>query len=212
MPKWLDVSLKLVPGMAVWPGDPPFESVPEASIGDGDSCNLTRLSLSTHLGTHLDAPWHFCPNGLRVDELDPELFFGQALVVEVMEADLIRAGHLPAAPLPPRVLFKTRNSLRPEDAPFDTDFVAVAPDAAARLVAEGVRLVGVDGYSVGAHGDTGPTHRILLGAGIPVVEGLRLGEVPAGPCEFVVLPLPIAGGDGAPCRAFLRPLPGKETP
>lgn len=196
--------MKLVPGMPVWPGDPAFESAPVASIGGGDSCNLTRLTLSTHLGTHLDAPWHFCPDGLRVDELDPALFFGEALVLALVDADIVRAEHLPASPLPPRVLFKTRNSLRPEDAPFDTDFVAVAPDAAERLVADGVRLVGVDGYSVGAHGDTGPTHRILLGAGIPVVEGLRRAAVPAGFCEFVVLPLPVAGGDGAPCRAFLR--------
>lgn len=206
MAEWIDVTMPLRPDMAIWPGDPVFSITPEADMAAGDSCNLARLSLSTHTGTHMDAPWHFIPGGARVDEADPALFFGRALVLDLPDTDLVRAADLPGAPLPERLLLKTRNSLRLLDAPFDPDFVAVAPDAAERMVADGVRLLGVDGFSIGAFRDSGPTHHILLGAGVFAVEGLRLAVVPGGWCEFVALPLLVAGGDGAPCRAFVRVL------
>lgn len=203
--RWVDVSMSLREGMLTWPGDPPFESRAVTKLSDGDSSNVSRLVLTTHTGTHIDAPYHFCPSGARVHELDPGVFFGKAEVVQVNgTSPAIMAGDLPSRPLPERLLLKTRNSQCESGTVFREDYVALAPDAADRLVDEGVRLVGIDSLSIGPFGDEGAiTHRILLEADILVVEGLILREISAGPCEFLVAPLAIAGGDGAPCRAFV---------
>jgi arylformamidase len=102
------------------------------------------------------------------------------------------------------VLFKTRNSARDAALPFDKKFVALAEDAAQRLVDDGVRLVGVDYLSVAPYKQPGQgTHHILLQAEVFIVEGLRLAAIPAGIHQFTVLPLPFVGADGSPCRAFI---------
>lgn len=200
---WIDVTIPLHAGMVVWPGDPPFEASLVRSMGNGDGCNITGMSISTHTGTHLDAPWHVHDDWPRLDEIDPGLFFGPATVFELSGVDVVTAEDLGGARLPARLLIKTRNSLVSSDAPFRKDFVAITSEAARRIVDERVRLLGVDGPSVGRYGQDGrETHEILLGNHIPVVEGLRLGMVPPGLCEFVVLPLHIPRADGAPCRAF----------
>ena len=201
--QWHDVSLPMAPGMAVWPGDPPFELLPDSRIASGDSCNTSFLRMSTHTGTHCDAPWHFEEGGKRLHEVDTSLFFGTALLLDMRGVDRIRAADLPEARLPRRVLFRTSNSERPPDAPFFDDFVAIEEDAAARLVSDGVRLAGIDYLSIAPRGRSGPTHHVLLQNEVFVVEGLRLGSFAAGYYEFVVLPLPLRGADGAPCRAFL---------
>ncbi len=202
--EWIDVTIPMRPGMTTWPGDPVFNFEPVARIASGASCNLSLLTLSSHTGTHCDAPWHFDEDGKRLDEVDPAVFFGRALVIDLRGVETIHAADLPKAPLPPRVLFRTRNSDVPANAPFDTQFVAIEADAASRLVADGVRMVGVDGLSVAPYKRSDETHRILLGAGVFVVEGLRLERFGAGECECVVLPMHLAGADGAPCRAFMR--------
>jgi arylformamidase len=201
---WHDVSIPMRPGMTVWPGDPPFEFTPDARIAQGASCNTSRLALSTHTGTHCDAPWHFEEEGIRLDGVDTQLFFGDALLIDAPDVDLIRAEHLGEQRLPPRVLFKTKNSAYPVNGPFNTAFAALDACAAQRLVDEGVRLVGVDYLSVAPHHQPGhSTHHILLKNDVFVVEGLCLAGFDAGTYAFVVLPLPIVGADGAPCRAFL---------
>jgi arylformamidase len=201
---WVDVSIPMRNGMTAWPGDPEFALRPASRIAQGNSCNTSILTLGTHTGTHIDAPWHFEDSGPRLHEIEPNLFFGDALVVEVADADAVRAEHLGTEPLPPRVLIKTRNSSSPVDAPFDEAYVGVAPDAAERLVAEEVKLVGVDCLSVAPYKQEGQaTHHCLLSSGVVVVEGLRLECVSPGLCSFVVLPLPLMDADGAPCRAFV---------
>ena len=201
---WIDVTIPMRPGMTVWPGDPEFHFEPVARIASGSSCNLSLLSLSAHSGTHCDAPWHFVEDGKKLDEVDPSVFFGRALLIDLRGVESIHAADLPAAPLPPRILFRTRNSDVPANAPFDTGFVAIEADAAARIVADGVRMVGVDALSVAPYKRSEETHRVLLGAGVFVVEGLRLERFEAGAHECIVLPMHITGADGAPCRAFMR--------
>ncbi len=201
--KWRDVSIPLRPEMAVWPGDPSFTLEPASRIADGAGCNVSQIAMSTHTGTHCDAPWHFVDDAAALDEVDPALFFGKALVLDLPDVELIRAEHLPESPLPTRVLFKTRNSTLAMDGEFDRDFVALHPDAAERLVADDVKLVGTDYLSVAPYGDGTPVHRILLEAGVFIVEGLRLAAITPGVHDFVVLPLSIVGADGAPCRAFI---------
>jgi len=201
--QWRDVSIPLHPDMTVWPGDPEFTFEPFSSMAEGASCNMSRMTLGTHTGTHCDAPWHFLEPGKTLDQLDPSVYFGRALVIEVKGTDHVRGADLPVEPLPDRVLFKTPNSDLPVDGKFDPAFVALAEDAAERLVKDGVRLVGIDYLSIAPKGNSGPVHRILLGKGVFVVEGLRLVGIAPGLYDFIVLPLPVVGADGAPCRAFL---------
>ena len=206
-----DVSIPMHEGMTVWPGDPPFRMEPEGRMAQGATCNTSRLSFSTHTGTHCDAPWHFEDDGKRLHEVDSSIFFGPARLIYLPEVDIIRAADLGREKLPPRVLFKTRNSEYPADAPFNTGFVALAEDAAQRIVDDGVRLVGVDYLSVAPHKQPGQvTHHILLRNEVFVVEGLRLKGFAAGTYKFIVLSLPIVGADGAPCRAFLRGYRSKQ--
>ncbi|MDQ1257266.1 MAG: arylformamidase [Candidatus Hydrogenedentes bacterium] len=202
--RWIDVSIPMRPGMTVWPGDPPFECLPLKRIETGDGYNTSLLHLATHTGTHVDAPWHFERRGSRLDNVDPALFFGKALLIDLPRVHVITENDLPDRHLPPRVLFKTRNSDRSAEAPFNRDFVAIELDAAERLVQDGVRVVGVDGLSVAPfEQEDSATHHCLLSSNVLIVEGLRLKGLAAGPCQFVVLPLPVAGADGAPCRAFI---------
>jgi arylformamidase len=106
-----------------------------------------------------------------------------------------------------RLLFRTRSSLRGwmSSSVFHRDFAYIAPDAAQRMADAGVVLVGVDYISAEQFGAPAPlAHRILLGKGIPIVEGLSLANVPAGDYDVVVLPMKVAGHEGAPARAVLR--------
>ena len=201
--RWIDVSISLREGMVVWPGDTPFAFMPDSRIADGASCNTSVVTTPTHAGTHCDAPWHFEDEGKRLHEVDPAVFFGEAEVIHLPDLAVITAADLPARKLPQRVLFKTSNSDYDEALPFNTKFVALDLSAAERLVADGVRLVGVDYLSVAPYKNSGPTHHALLQNDVFVVEGLRLKAIPAGTCEFVVLPMPLHGADGAPCRAFV---------
>ncbi|MBP9002333.1 MAG: cyclase family protein [Candidatus Hydrogenedentes bacterium] len=204
MREWIDISMPVTPDITGWPGDPAFSLQTTSRISQGDLCNLTAMSLSCHTGTHCDAPWHFVDHGPTLEQVPHDRFFGPALVLDMGDAFLITEDHLPRSPLPPRVLFKTRNSTRPHNAPFDEQFTALDVSAARRLVADGVVMVGVDGLSVAPYGNAVPTHETLLRAGVFVVEGLRLAVLTAGWWEVIVLPMPLVGVDGAPCRAFAR--------
>lgn len=202
---WIDITMPMQDSMTLWPGDPLFSLEPDARIARGDSCNVSRLGLGTHTGTHLDAPWHFIEEGEKLEEVNTEVFFGPALVIDHPSEDHIRAEDLPEDKLPERVIFKTRNSTRPPDAAFDKDFIALTESAARRLAADGVKLVGIDALSIGPYKAGGPVHRILLGTGMVIVEGLQLADIEKGEHEFIVLPLRLLHADGAPCRAFIRP-------
>ena len=202
--KWTDVSIPIAPGLTVWPGDAAYEFVPSSRIADGEICNVSKFAMSTHAGTHVDAPWHFEDDGKKLHEVETDVFFGPARVIEARGLREVSAKALGAGALPTRMLLKTDNSSRPHDAPFTQDYVALTPDAARRIVDEGVRLVGVDYLSVAPFADPETVHHILLRAGVFIVEGLRLAAIDQGALEFVVLPLALVGADGAPARAFVR--------
>jgi arylformamidase len=200
---WIDASVPVRDGMVHWPTDPPVRLSLHDSIERGDPANVTELHCSAHLGTHMDAPVHFIPDGAGIEALSLDAMIGPARVLQIEDPKLVRgdelAGHGLAAG--ERVLLRTRNSeSRWWEEDFHEDFVGVAPDAA-RLIAEaGVALVGVDYISVG----DAETHRELLGAGVVVVEGLDLTQTQPGEYELICLPAKLAGADGAPVRALLR--------
>ncbi len=203
-----DISVGMTPEMPVWPGDPPVILERTAAIADGANANVSRLSCSVHTGTHVDAPLHFLEGERAVDALSLKVLIGRAYVVDLPEAKVLDAGTLEAAGIPPRtrrVLFKTRNSQNwaRGERKFDEGFVGVDASGAQWLVRKGVQLVGVDYLSVAPYKQSRPTHEILLGAGVVVVEGLDLSKVSQGRYMLYCLPLRLEGSDGAPARAIL---------
>ncbi|HEB66109.1 MAG TPA: cyclase family protein [Chloroflexi bacterium] len=203
-----DISLTVSPALPVWPGDPPIEFSPLSRIADGESANVTHISMCVHAGTHIDAPLHFLAEGNAVDELDLRLLMGRAFVLHLPDVDLITADVLRQAEIPPRtrrLLFKTRNSewWAAGHTAFREDYVALSADAAEYLVGRGVKVVGVDYLSVAPFHDTVPTHQILLGGGVVIIEGLNLSGVSEGRYTLYCLPVKLLGTDGAPARAVL---------
>jgi arylformamidase len=206
-----DVTVTISELMPVWPGQPRVKIEQVSSIAHGDQSNLSRLHLSCHTGTHLDAPYHFLKGGLTVDKLPLDLLMGPAFVAEVshLEGNTIQVYDLASMHYPrdtTRLLLKTSNSHFWEDrlSEFERDFVHLAPKTAEWLVKRGVQLIGVDYLSVEAFGAREHrVHRSLLGSGVVIVEGLNLSRVPAGHCQLVCLPLKIEGADAAPARVLV---------
>lgn len=195
--------------MAVWPGDPPFTRETVLSFACGDEVEVSRLGLSSHAGTHVDAPAHFLASGPGVDQLALEAMVGPCLVVEALEHDVLGPEDL-GSQVAERILFKTKNSLSPAEPAFDPGFVALGVPLARELLRRRVRLVGVDGPSVEPFSAPGyPVHHLLLGAGVVVLEGLDLSLVGPGRYWLWCLPLKVAGADGAPARVVL--VSGAET-
>lgn len=208
--KIYDISLAVQPGMVTWPNHPPVTLEWFRKIEEGARCNVSRLEMCTHAGTHVDAPYHFLKNGNTVEGLSLDDLVGPAQVVvfpdhvDVIDAELLEAAGIPSGTR--RLLCKTRNSglwVRNEAA-FDAHFVALAADAADWLIAQGIRLIGVDYLSVATYGEPGgSTHLALLGASVVIIEGLDLSAVDPGSYTLVCLPLKLVGSDGAPARAVL---------
>ena len=207
-----DISLPYHPGMVVFPGDPPFAVEEMLQIQKGDVCNLSRLSLGSHTGTHFDAPKHFFDDGLTVDRVPLEHFMGKARVCEIMGKPEITEADLAAQKLIKGeiVLIKTDNSRWDGEKQkkgiheFQPDFVTLTPGAARYLAETGVKTVGVDYLSVekSVNNDF-PVHKILLGNGVIIIEGLVLGPITPGEYRMAGLPLNIIGGNGSPIRVVL---------
>ena len=203
-----DISLPISEALVVWPGDPAVSITQTAHIDRGDAATVSRLELGAHTGTHVDAPAHFVQGGAGVESMDLSALVGLALVAEAKEVDILTADVLAELAIPlgtERVLLRTRNSelWTRDKQTFYTDFVAISEDGARWLVERGIRLIGIDYLSVAPYVSPAPTHRLLLDAGVVLVEGLDLSSVRPGMYQLVCLPLNIVGIDGAPARAIL---------
>jgi arylformamidase len=210
MHQWIDISVPLRNGMVAWPGDAPFERTSTLEMANGDACNLSQISTTGHIGTHMDAPRHYIESAAGIESMPIPAAIGRARVIEIHDPEVIRTLELEPHHLAKgeRVLFKTRNSATCwQTDHFEKKYIYIPPETAQYLAERGVRTVGVDYLSVGGFEYGGPeTHRILLQAGIWIIEGLMLEHVEPGEYELVCLPLKIMGGDGAPARAVLRRL------
>ncbi|UCH60515.1 MAG: cyclase family protein [Anaerolineales bacterium] len=204
-----DISLTISPTLPVWPGDPRVVLQRERKIEEGERSNVSRLEMSVHMGTHVDAPYHFLGGDApTVEQLSLKDLTGRVYLLHLPDIDLITAQILEKAEIPPRtrrILFKTRNSdyWANQVVDFQTDFVGLSADAAQYLVERSIKLVGVDYLSVAPYDAVEPTHHILLKAGVIIVEGLDLSGVSQGRYTMHCLPLKLAGSDGAPARAVL---------
>jgi len=200
-----DITIPLRRGMHQHPLLPEFALTPYRELAKGDLANAFLLTnLTTHTGTHVDAPLHFIEGGAPLEHLPLETLVGPALVVEVGEVREIGARELAAVPPDTRrLLLKTRNSRLWEAPALQPDYTYISPAGARWLVERGVSLVGIDYLSVAPPGNPQEVHRTLLGAGIIILEGLDLRAVPPGEYTLVCLPLKVEGADGCPARAIL---------
>ena len=207
MPTIYDISLTLLHGGLVYPGNPEIRIEAQQSISKGDGANVSALSFGSHTGTHVDAPKHFFDTGAGVDTLPLDVLMGPAVLICV-DDDVMAVGkeqlRLHELKGHERVLIKTRNSAFIRGGQFVKDYTYLAPDGADYLVSLGIKLVGIDYFSVEQfHSGHHRTHRTLLEHGVVIVEGLDLSEPPLGPYELRVLPLRLTGLDAGPARAVL---------
>lgn len=175
----------------VYPGDPKPEKQTLCAISDGELYNLTAFSMCAHNGTHIDAPFHFLPEGKTVEQLPLETFVGDCFVARCQ-------GDLTAADAE-AILEKAGDAERLLIAGPAT----VTAEAASVFASGSLRLLGCEGQTVGPEEAPMEVHLILLGRGIALLEGIVLGNVPEGHYFLSAAPLNMAGADGAPCRAFL---------
>ena len=207
MARIFDISVPIVNGGLVYPGNPAIRIEPGSEVSKGASSNLSRVTFGSHTGTHVDAPKHFFDAGGTVDRLPLTALIGPAVVLAFADDVMsVTAAHLQQHSLEgvERVLLRTRNSGFITEREFRQDYTFVAPDAAEHLVSLGITLVGVDYLSIEQfHSGHHRTHRTLLERGIVIVEGLDLSEIAPGRYEFLCLPLRLEGLDGAPARAVL---------
>jgi len=208
-----DITMPLSAELPVYPGDFPVVIAPWTRIADGDAANVSRLTLCTHSGTHLDPPRHFSDSGLSVDDIPLGLLIGKALVVEILGAPVVGRRELERLPVKgaERLLIKTGNSELWKKIEFCHDFAALSVDGARYLLEAGVKLVGIDYLSIESCEGDGEVHRMLLDNGVLILEGVNLAEVGPGEYELICLPLKIQGGDGAPVRALLRGAAGPSA-
>jgi arylformamidase len=207
MARVIDISVALERPLPSWPGSSGHRTRRSMSIEAGDMANMTELQMDVHAGTHVENSLHFLADGQPLSAVALERLIGPALVVAVTgpaitpqlleEAEVTRGTS--------RLLLKTSNSAlwHAADPSFRTDYVALTRDAAGWLVERGIDLVGIDYLSIQRYGDDPETHRVLMRAGVAIIEGLDLSEVDPGPYQLVCLPLRLASAEAAPARVIL---------
>jgi kynurenine formamidase len=206
----IDISVPVFDGM-LHPGRQPEQRFIER-IDQGDPGNVSRWYMGAHTGTHVEAPLHTNEEGAAIDALPLDLFVGPARVLDLTAVETeIKAADLEAAGLADetRVLLRTTNServLHGTDAP--ETWVGLAPEGAELLVERGVKLVGVDFYTIETPGrdKSFDSHYILSAAGISTIEQVDLAATPAGLYELICLPVGVRGAEAAWARAVLLPL------
>lgn len=205
----IDISMPLGPRTPVYPGDPPFERRVLCSQSQGQAFELSSLHLSAHAGTHIETPKHFIPDGQTLDQAKPGSFILPVKVIQVSGPVVLESDLAGTQPQTGRALiFRTRNSSSglTRQPGYHSDYAHLSLEAAQRCLELGAPLVGLDYLSVDRHGDeTYPVHKLLLGSGCYLLEGLDLADAQPGDYLLICLPLNIEGGEASPVRAVLAP-------
>lgn len=180
----------------VYPGDPAPEKMTLSSMEKGGLYNLTAFYMCAHNGTHIDAPYHFLKDGRTVDAVSLEAFVGMAYVTEhhgIVSGDdaaaIIKNAKEQNMDAARRILIKG-----------DAE---VSEEAAKVFDSSGLLLLGNESQTVGPQDAPMAVHLTLLSAGVILLEGIRLAEVPEGVYFLNAAPLNLSGADGSPCRAIL---------
>lgn len=207
-----DISIRLANDTPCYPGDPRVTVETVLSMETGDGADVSRITLASHSGTHLDAPFHMIAGALPMSAIPLSPLMGKALVADLTGRSEIGARELLALPLRgvTRLLLKTDNSRLWKTGGFCPNYVSLTETGADFLLGTGIELIGIDYLSIEDYRGNGDIHRKLLEKGILILEGLDLSAVAAGMYELICLPLKVAAEDGAPVRAVLRELVGTE--
>ena len=175
----------------VYEGDPETVTEKLMSIDEGDECNLSKISMSVHSGTHIDAPLHYFEDGNAIDNIRLNTFYGKCTVLSIKGVltgkDIDRI--LPYCKQ--RILFKGDGE------------AFLSHSAAIVLSTSKVKLVGTDANSIAPYFDEEKTHRVLARSGIAVLENLDLSRIDAGIYDLCAFPIKLGGLEAAPCRAIL---------
>lgn len=203
-----DISVRLCASMPGWPGaGSPIHHSYTSRIADGAPRNTSRISISLHAGTHIDAPFHCDDNGATCDKIPLDRMIGKAVVYDLTHVErCIEAAHFDDHEIliGHACLFKTRNSELWKENSFSENFVTIHPEVARMLAEKDVPLVGIDYLSVDPCGsDDSPAHRAFLNRGIVVLEGINLSDVQPKSYELICLPMKITDAEAAPVRAVL---------
>lgn len=193
--KIYDISQEVF-GCKVFSGDPAPEREWLSQMTEGAQYNLTAFRMCAHNGTHVDAPYHFCPEGKTVNQVPLESFVGMAFVVfcqgnvtEEAAGEILKKAEACDARASRRILIGGKATLTTE--------------AAEVFARAGILLYGNESQTVGPEDAPMEVHKKLLGAGTVPLEGIRLGEVPEGAYFLYAAPINLGGAEGAPCRAVL---------
>lgn len=204
-----DITRTVSTRTAVWPGDAPFSKQFVLRLDDGQSVNLTTLTLSPHTGSHADAYYHYEPDGAYPARMPLESYIGPARVVTVDQRDgPLHPGNFAHIDLTGtrRLLIHSHVSAL-EDDQWPDEFPYLSVELIEWLSQLGVLLIGLDSPSVDAFTSTDlPCHHALRQFGMVNLETLYLRDVPDGVYQLIALPLKLDGVCGSPVRAVLRTL------
>lgn len=207
--KWFDTTLPMQTNTVHWPGHPRYTVTTMMSMENGEGMNVTSVEMCSHFGTHIDAPRHYYTDGNSVDNLSLDVLMGPCKVVAYEDKEHIPEKFINELDLNgvTRLLIRTENSKKLTRPEFYEDYIGLSIEAAQALVERGVKLLGVDGYSIGPFDPAigMPVHRIFLGAGPDqiAIEEVNLSEIEAGEYHLIALPLPLTGLEAAPARVLL---------
>ncbi|MFA5266762.1 MAG: cyclase family protein [Methanoregula sp.] len=196
--KIIDVTRALKKDMLVYPGD----VIPSFTQTDQGLYYISDLHMSSHTGTHIDAPVHYLKTGDTIDTIPLCKLIGRTRVIDVSDSStLITAAHLKG-----RLEGVTRLLLKTGFSGMDTfieEYPSLAFDAACLITDNRIECLGIDSPSIESFNCDGSVHRRLLSNGCIIIELLDLSDVPEGDYEMIALPLRLAGLDGSPARVIL---------
>ncbi len=199
----IDITRKLFDGHPAWPGDPDFSLRQVGFISDKSLTNVSEINSPTHIGTHIDAPWHYANNLGQLESIPLDTVIGPCVLIDASSEPVISKDFLESQVLGERVLVYTGQPNEWKKFPYD--FKSITPEAVIYLGEKGVILFGLDSPSVDTYGAAGlPSHQAFAKTGTIIVEGLALQGIPVGSYELTALPLRLQNADGCPVRAVLR--------
>ena len=201
--KYYDITQVNEKGMPRYPTTADFKLTIDRDYDLGFDLALSHFEMSSHLGTHLDSPYHMIEGGKKIDELTLDRFIGKCQVVSLKNRDFICEDDLKKIDIQAeRLIFKTDNCERIRQG--STENVYFRTDAGEYLASMGIRLIGIDYFSVDRYGDkTRQAHKSILGNDMAILEGIFPQDVPDGIYFLMCLPLRNANVEGCPCRALL---------
>ncbi|MBA1397746.1 cyclase family protein [Mammaliicoccus sciuri] len=200
---WIDITQQLTNNIAHWPGDEPFHFKLSATKEETGSVNIGSISTSTHIGTHMDAPYHFDEEGIKIHEIDVNRLIGDATLIEIMDETLITQEILKKYDIKGTIIMiKTKSEAHSEV--FPESVPVLTEDAIQYLSSIGIKVFGIDVPSVDdIDSKTLNNHHAFNQYDIINIENLLLENVSEGYYNFIGLPLNIVGADGSPIRAVI---------